>query len=206
LGRFKILNREQEVAVARSIERYKISIKEIIFSSLAVLEKLLECQPKLINKEIRLEDIVSPETCRWFAPENIKKEKTKVLNRLGKIGKLVAEAGKPINEIQRSQLEPYLKTRLELRSKIMVEIEQFNFNLEFLENLTQVFKTKTSNGRRYHRPQNSLPHLHNIEPSSYLYAEELPADELDRVIKRLGFWNASWIAINGSWSKRICGW
>ncbi|NLI15985.1 MAG: sigma-70 family RNA polymerase sigma factor [candidate division Zixibacteria bacterium] len=187
LGRFKILNREQEVAVARSIERYKISIKEIIFSSLAVLEKLLECQPKLINKEIRLEDIVSPETCRWFAPENIKKEKTKVLNRLGKIGKLVAEAGKPINEIQRSQLEPYLKTRLELRSKIMVEIEQFNFNLEFLENLTQVFKTKTSNGRRYHRPQNSLPHLHNIEPSSYLYAEELPADELDRVIKRLGF-------------------
>jgi RNA polymerase primary sigma factor len=187
LGRFKILTREQEVTVAQRIERHKINIKEIIFSSLAVLEKLLECQPKLINKEIRLEDIVSPETCRWFAPENIKREKAKVLSRLSKIGKFVEEAGKPLSEIQRPQMESYLRTRLVLRQKLMVEIERFNFNLEFLENLTQVFKNKTSNGRQYHRPQNSLPSLPNAEASSYLYAEELPVDELERVIKRLGF-------------------
>ena len=98
LGRFKILTREQEVTVARRIEKNKKSIKEVIFSSLAVLDKLIECQDKLINKEIRLEDVVSPETCRWFAPENIKREKSKVLSRLKKINKIVNESKNPLHE------------------------------------------------------------------------------------------------------------
>jgi RNA polymerase primary sigma factor len=187
LGRFKILTREQEVTVARRIEKHKKSIKEIVFSSIAVLNRLLECQQKLVNKEIRLEDIVSPETCRWFAPENIRREKAKVLSRLSKINKILNEANKPIGDFNHEQLNTYLKTRLEQRKKLMIEVERFNFNLEFLEGLTEVFKSKTSKDRKFHRPQNSLPHLANVEQSQYLYAEELPVDELERVIKRLGF-------------------
>lgn len=187
LGRFKILNREQEVAVARRIEKYKICIKEIIFSSLAVLEKLIECQGKLYNKEIRLEDIVSPETCRWFAPENIKREKAKVLGRLKKIASLINDIKKPLGELVFTRLEQQLLLRRQLRKKLIVEIEKFNFNLEFLDNLIEVFKKRTSDRRKYHCPQNNLPQLKGIEPSEYLFAEELPADELRRVQRRLYF-------------------
>lgn len=187
LGRFKILNREQEVAVARRIEKYKKSIKVIIFSSLAVLEKLMECQQKLYNKEIRLEDIVSPETCRWFAPENIKREKAKVLSRLKKIGKLIDDIKKPLGDFASNRLEQQLQIRNQLRKVLMLEIEKFNFNLEFLDYLIYVFKKRTSDRRKYHCPQNNLPQLKGIEPPEYLFAEELPADELRKVQRRLYF-------------------
>jgi len=186
LGRFKILTREQEVSVARRIENHKIGIKEIIFSSLAVLRKLLECQDKLINKEVRLEDIVSPETCRWFAPENIKKEKSGVLSRLKKINKIVEELNKQLGEGPKV-ITQQLRWRYQLRKKLMVEIEKFNFNLEFLEGLTEVFKKQVIDGRKYRRPQNSLPEIQDKNPAEYLFAEELPADELERVRRRLRF-------------------
>lgn len=187
LGRFKILTREQEVTVARQIEMYKKEIKKIVFSSLAVLDKLTECQDKLINKEIRLEDIVSPETCRWFAPENIKREKLKVLNRLKKIRKIVINFDKALSEYSQNNIKDELQFRAQLRKKLMNEIEKFNFNLEFLDNLMEIFKKRTFGGRKFHRPQNNLPALKNNDPSAYLLAEELPVDELEKLKKKLRF-------------------
>ena len=186
LGRFKILTREQEVSVARRIEAHKISIKEIIFSSVSVLNKLLECQTRLANKEVRLEDIVSPETCRWFAPENIKREKNNVLARLKKISNIVNEANKQLGEGLKVAPQ-LLRLRCQLRKKLITEIEKFNFNLEFLDSLTEVFKKQAADGRKYRRPQNSLPELQDKNPAEYLFAEELPVDELDRVKRRLRF-------------------
>ncbi|MCP4582531.1 MAG: sigma-70 family RNA polymerase sigma factor [candidate division Zixibacteria bacterium] len=187
LGRFKILTREQEVTVARRIEAHKDSIKEIIFSSLTVLNKMLECQDKLINKDIRLEDIVSPETCRWFAPENIMREKTNVLNRFKKISKIVGEANNKLDEHSKEMLKEQLRWRWQLRKKLMTEIGKFNFNLEFLENLTNAFKNRTIDNRKFRRPKNSLPEIKDKNPADYLFAEELPVDELDRVKRRLRF-------------------
>jgi RNA polymerase primary sigma factor len=187
LGRFNILTREQEIAVARRIETHKKSIKEIVFSSMAVLEKLIECQARLINKEIRLEDIVSPETCRWFAPENIKREKAKVLSRLKKISKIIDKYNQPLTDFPPTEIKNQLWLRRRLRKKLMAEVERFNFNLEFLDSLMDIFKRKTSEGRKFHRPQNTLPDLKDIHPAEYLLAEELPVEELERVKKRLRF-------------------
>lgn len=186
LGRFNILTREQEVTVARRIEIHKINIKEIIFSSMAVLNRLLECQDKLANKDIRLEDIVSPETCRWFAPENIKREKSNVLNRLKKINNILTEANKQLSENSRFRTR-HVEGRYNLRRNLMAEVEKFNFNLEFLENLTNVFKKQAADGRKYRRPQSSLPELQDKLPIDYLFAEELPVDELEKVKRRLRF-------------------
>jgi len=187
LGRFKILTREQEVTVARRIEAHKRSIKEIVVSSVTVLDKRLECQDKLINKEIRLEDIVSPETCRWFAPENIMREKSKVLNRFKRISRIVGEANNKLDEHSQEMLKEQLRWRWQLRKKLITEIEKFNFNLEFLENLTNAFKNRTIDNRKFRRPKNSLPGLKDKNPVDYLFAEELPVDELDKVKRRLRF-------------------
>ena len=187
LGRFKILTREQEVTVARRIEEHKKDIKEIIFSSLAVLTKLLECQERLINKEVRLEDIVSPETCRWFAPENIKREKGNVLGRLRKIEKIVEETNSLLSDSSHAKLLEQMRWRVQLRKKLMAEVEKFNFNLEFLDGLTEVFKKQAADDKKYRRPQNSLPELKGENPADYLFAEELPAEELTRVKRRLRF-------------------
>jgi len=187
LGRFKILTREQEVTVARRIEDHKKDIKEIIFSSLAVLTRLLECQELLINKEVRLEDIVSPETCRWFAPENIKREKGNVLGRLRKIEKIVEETNNLLNDSSHARLLEQMRWRVQLRKKLMIEVEKFNFNLEFLDGLTEVFKKQAADDKKYRRPQNSLPELKGENPADYLFAEELPAEELTRVKRRLRF-------------------
>lgn len=187
LGRFKILTREQEVTVARRIEKHKMGIKEIIFSSLAVIDRLLNCQNDLINKEIRLEDIVSPETCRWFAPENIKREKAKVLNRLKRINQIVNETSQPVGEFAPDEIIERLKRRSVSRKKLLTEVEKFNFNLEFLDGLTDVFKKRTNKGRRFHRPQSSLPVVKDHHPTQFLFAEELPKEELEKVKRRLRF-------------------
>ena len=42
-------------------------------------------------------------------------------------------------------------------------------------------------GRRFHRPQNGLPKPPSSDPAKYLFAEELPIDELDKVKKKLRF-------------------
>ncbi len=186
LGRFNILTRQQEITVARRIEMHKISIKEIIFSSLTVLEKMLECQDRLINKEIRLEDIVSPETCRWFAPENIKREKSNVLSRFKRISKIMDDAENQVSEKEKIK-KGKLQLRYNLRRKLMAEIEKFNFNLEFLESLTKVFKLQAKDGRKHRRPHSSLPELQDKSPIDYLFAEELPVDELEKVKRRLRF-------------------
>lgn len=187
LGRFKILTREQEVTVARRIEAHKKDIKEIIFSSLGVLTRLLECQERLINKEVRLEDIVSPETCRWFAPENIKREKGNVLNRLRKIEKIVEETNNLLSDSTHIKILEQMRWRVQLRKKLMAEIEKFNFNLEFLDGLIEVFKRQAADGKKFRRPQNSLPELKGENPADYLFAEELPVDDLTRVKRRLRF-------------------
>ena len=187
LGRFNILTREQEVAVARRIEKHKKYIKEIIFSSIAVLERLIDCQDKLINKDVRLEDIVSPETCRWFAPANIKREKAKVLARLRKIHEIVKESTESLSECPTNELTSLLTARCNRRTELVQEIGKFNFNLEFLEELVAVFKDRTSEGSKSHHPQNNLPLLEGVDPPKYLFAEELPIDELERTKKRLRF-------------------
>jgi len=187
MGRYKILTRDEEVNVARRIEGHKKGIKKIVFSSLVVLDKLVWCQGKLLSKEVRLEDIVSPETCRWFAPENIRREKQKVANRLDKIGEL-------LNKSRAENLDPtiagspeILEKRLKCRRKLFSEIEKFNFNLEFLDGLVAEFKAQVNGDRRAYRPQNDAAKGMRNDLSDYLFAEEMPQSELDILKNRLDF-------------------
>ncbi len=185
LGRFKILSRDEEVKVARRIEGHKRGIKKIVFSSSVVLEELVSCQPKLESKEIRLEDIVSPETCRWFAPENIKREKQKVINRFNKIKELL-ELSKCDN-FESADEKEILEKRLKYRQKLFNEIEKFNFNLDFLDGLVATFKMQVNGNRRYHRPQNELAKIVRTDLSECLFAEETPQSELEIIKARLDF-------------------
>ncbi len=187
LGRYKILSREQEVKVARRIEGHKIGIKKIVFSSTVVLDTLISCQGKLASKESRLEDIVSPETCRWFAPENIKRERQKVVTRLKKIQDLL-EGSKCDNlDFTGEGIDRILEKRLKNRQKLFKEIEKFNFNLEFLEKLVLDFKIQVDGSRRYHRPLNTITKKMDSDLSEYLFAEEMPQSELEILKRRLEF-------------------
>lgn len=186
MGRYKILTRDEEVKVARRIEGHKRGIKKIVFSSLVVLDNLVACQDKLQSREVRLEDIVSPETCRWFAPENIKREKQKVANRLKKIEEIVKQirAG---NLDSLGDSPDILQGRLKHRQKLFNEIEKFNFNLDFLDGLVSTFKIQVNGNRRYHRPQNDTAKTMSADLSDYLFAEEMPQTELETLKNRLDF-------------------
>jgi len=190
LGRFKILTREQEVNVARRIEGHKRGIKRIVFSSVVVLDELVSCQNRLISDEIRLEDIVSPETCRWFAPENIKRERQKVVTRLKKISDLLKIARYENLDKAGERSKKALDTRFKNRQKLFKEIEKFNFNLEFLNGLTVTFKRQVNGNRRYHRPLNLLAPDSGTDLLDQLFAEEMPQSELDTVKRRLEFLEA----------------
>ena len=187
LGRFKILSREKEVEVARRIEGHKIGIKKIVFSSIVVLDELVECVNKLEEKEIRLEDIVSPETCRWFAPENIKREKQKVLSRLNKIDKLLQSSRCDNLDLPLEKSDKLLQKRLKDRGKLFKEIEKFNFNLGFLNDLTASFKRQVNSQRQFHRPLNEIASSMGGDLSDYLFAEEMPQSDLDKIKKRLKY-------------------
>ena len=187
LGRYKILSREQEVKVARRIEGHKRGIKKIVFSSTFVLDMLISCQEKLVSKEFRLEDIVSPETCRWFAPENIKRERQKVVTRLKKIQDLLEGSRCDNLDFTGEKTDRILEKRLKNRQKLFKEIEKFNFNLEFLEELVLDFKIQVDGSRRYHRPLNTIASRMDSDLSEYLFAEEMPQSELEIVKRRLEF-------------------
>ncbi len=190
LGKFKILSREKEVEIARRIESHKRGIKKIVFSSLVVLDDLINCSGKLASKEIRLEDLVSPETCRWFAPENIKREKQKVLMRLNKINELLQSSRCDNLDFPFENSDLALKKRLKNRQKLFAEIEKFNFNLGFLEELVKTFKRQVNMVRRYHRPLNDLAKQLGTDLGDYLFAEEMPQSELDVTKKRLEYLEA----------------
>jgi RNA polymerase sigma factor (sigma-70 family) len=187
MGRFKILSREEEVQVARRIEGHKRGIKKIVFSSIVVLDDLIDCQEKLLSKQARLEDIVSPETCRWFAPENIKRERQKVLNRLKKIEELLHMGRGDNLDALASGNGNILRYRLKCRQRLFSEVEKFNFNLEFLENLVSTFKIQVNGTRRSHRPQNDTARMMSHDSSDYLFAEEMPQTELEILKNRLEF-------------------
>jgi len=187
LGRFKILSREKEVEIARRIESHKRGIKKIVFSSLVVLDDLIVCNEKLASREIRLEDLVSPETCRWFAPENIKREKQKVLMRLNKINDLLNSSRCDNLDFPFEKSDQALKKRLKNRQKLFAEIEKFNFNLGFLEELVRTFKKQVNLARRYHRPLNDLAKQLGPDLSDYLFAEEMPQTELEITKRRLEY-------------------
>ena len=187
LGRFKILSRDEEVRVARRIEGHKRGIKKIVFSSTVVLENLVSCQDKLLNKEIRLEDIVSPETCRWFAPENIKRERQKVITRLKKIQELLEMSRcDNFDELCETDKDTLAK-RLKFRQKLFNEIEKFNFNLDFLDGLVDEFKAQVNGSRKFHRPQSEVSKYTREDISEYLFAEEMPHTELEILKNRLDF-------------------
>jgi len=190
LGRFKILSREQEVNVARRIEGHKRGIKRIVFSSVVVLDELISCQNRLIKDEIRLEDIVSPETCRWFAPENIKRERQKVVSRLKCINDLVRIAACESLDLTSEKSSRTLERRYKNRQKLFKEIEKFNFNLEFLNGLTATFKNQVNGNRRYHRPLHLASQNTGSDLFDHLFAEEMPQGELDTIKKRLEFLEA----------------
>lgn len=187
LGRFKILSREKEVEVAQRIESHKRGIKKIVFSSLVVLDDLISCNDKLVSKEIRLEDLVSPETCRWFAPENIKRERQKVLMRLSKISELLESSRCDNLDFPLEKSDLNLKKRLKNRQKLFAEIEKFNFNLGFLEELVKEFKMQVNKVRRYHRPLNDIARHLGADLGDYLFAEEMPQTELETIKKRLEY-------------------
>jgi RNA polymerase primary sigma factor len=187
LGRFKILTRDEEVRVARRIEGHKRGIKKIVFSSSVVLEELISCQNRLDSREVRLEDIVSPETCRWFAPENIKREKQKVLNRLQKILELLEQSKCDNFELNNGNDREIFAKRLKYRQKLFGEIEKFNFNLDFLDGLVATFKMQVNGNRRYHRPQNELAKAAQTDLCECLFAEEMPQSELEILKNRLDF-------------------
>jgi len=187
MGKFKILSRDEEVKVAQRIEGHKRGIKKIVFSSTVVLENLVFCQDKLQSKEVRLEDIVSPETCRWFAPENIKREKLKVSNRLKKIQELLEHSRCENFDSLGDGENLILDKRLKYRQKLFQEIEKFNFNLDFLDRLVTTFKGQVNGSRKFHRPQNEVSKFTRDDLSDYLFAEEMPHTELDTLKSRLDF-------------------
>ena len=190
LGRFKILSREKEVEVARRIESHKRGIKKIVFSSLVVLDDLIACSDKLELKEIRLEDLVSPETCRWFAPENIKREKQKVMMRLAKIRGLLDTSRCDNLDFPFEKADDALQNRLANRQSLFEEIEKFNFNLGFLEELVKKFKKQINRMRVSYRPLNDIARQLGSDLSDYLFAEEMPRTELDTIKRRLEYLEA----------------
>jgi len=187
LGKFRILSREKEVIVASQIKTHKKGIKRIIFSSLVVLDELVACLEKLKSGQIRLENVVSPETSRWFASENVKREMVKTIRCLRRIQERLAAARQ---QPSINHTSGFLEKRLHHRQQIFKGVESINFNLGFLERLAAVFESQVNGSSRLRRPLNEIaqklaPDQTDYDLTDYLFAEELPEKDLTTVRKRL---------------------
>lgn len=184
LERFPILPREKELGVARRIASAKCGIRRIIFSSKTVLYELLTWGEKVQSGTIRLEEIISPAGSRWFAPENIQREKDKLGDSLDEVRRCLAHIEREKVVRQPGPLADILAIRLKSREKISSEIDKFNFSIEFLDGLVTFFKTKVHGGSRF---PVAIDGLVSGDVHDYLFVEESTGRQLALLKDRLNF-------------------
>lgn len=181
MSRHRVLSREEEVKVARSIAACRQGIKEIIFSSTTVLRKLLAGAEEIRADRTRLEDIISPNSCRWFSPKNIKREKQKFCRQLGKIRRFLDGADWQSSKFQRDSSARLLTERRKQKKMIFSVIREISFSLDFLEGLVDFFRSEVGGGR-------SMPLSWGnggTDAIDYLFAEDLTGEQLKLVKNRL---------------------
>jgi RNA polymerase primary sigma factor len=167
LAKYPIMNREKEVEVCRAIEQQKQLIRSIIFSSRTVLKKLLACRELIQSQVIRLEDVVSPETSRWFSPDNIRKVRGKLLRCLTLIKKRLEVE----SVVSSCDADRFIQARRCSKRATLSSLGKINFNIGFLESLTAEFSSTTE---RSDQPYFSGHDDHDSAKMEYLYFEELP--------------------------------
>jgi len=167
LAKFPLMKRDEEVAVCRAIEQEEQLIRSIVFSSRTVLKKLLTCRELVKSQVIRLEDVVSPETSRWFSPDNIKKVRHSLLRRLTSVEK---NLGVELSVLPGDSAQ-VIQVRKRVRRAILSSLGELNFNLEFLESLTAEFEKMADRSSASYLSGGDGCDTAEME---YLYFEELP--------------------------------
>ncbi|MBW2598572.1 MAG: RNA polymerase sigma factor RpoD [Deltaproteobacteria bacterium] len=132
MGMESLLSREEEVKIAKKIEKGEKRIMETLFSLPIFIKKVVDIGDKLRNNEIKVKSVVTNlEDENGFTEEDVYREK--VQNFAAKVAKLDARNAMLKAELRRKELDDFekvkIKRELEKNLKKIIKLcKNINFN------------------------------------------------------------------------------
>jgi len=162
MGLESLLSREQEVEIAKMIEKGEKRIMEAIFGLPIFIKKVVDIGDKLRNDEIKVKTVVDNlEDENGFTEEDVYRESVGKLT--ARVGQLDARNSMLKSELRKNGLDDSEKEKIhqELErnlSKIINLCKEINFNKKHINAMVQELKTAIA---ELNKGENKLQHVLN---------------------------------------------
>jgi len=143
LGRVPLLDRDQEVKIARRIKEADHQMRKVLFTSLFSIQEILCTGRKLAEGKIGLEEFLPVEVGEWMPPAQIEWVKRKILKILSRIEKRNKELDRLLTKKRgrRSRKPDGSPQKMEeLQRRIYLDIERLHLHPGYISRLANGFK------------------------------------------------------------------
>ena len=143
LGRVPLLDRDQEVKIARRIKEADREMRKVLYTAPFSIQEILCTGKKLSQGKIGLEEFLPIEVGEWMPPDQVEWVKKKILRILSRIEKRYKELGQMLakgrGRRSRKSEAPAEKVE-ELRRSIYMDMERLHLHPEYINRLANGFK------------------------------------------------------------------
>jgi RNA polymerase primary sigma factor len=143
LGRVPLLDRDQEVKIARRIKEADRQMRKVLFTSPFSIQEILCTGKKLAEGKIGLEEFLPIEVGEWMPPAQVEWVKKKILRTLKRIEKRYRELDKLLTRKRgrRSRKSDTSRRKVdELQRSIYLDMERLHLHPEYISRLAVGFK------------------------------------------------------------------
>jgi len=142
LGRVPLLDRDQEVKIARRIKEADRQMRKVLFTSPFSIQEILCTGKKLSQGKIGMEEFLPVEVGEWMPPDQVEWVKKKILRILRRIEKRYKELDRLLTK-QRGRRSRKSETpdKIEgLQKSIYQDMERLHLHPEYINRLARGFK------------------------------------------------------------------
>jgi RNA polymerase primary sigma factor len=143
LGRVPLLDRDQEVMIARRIKEADREMRKVLFTAPFSIQEILCTGKKLSQGKIGLEKFLPVEVGEWMPPDQVEYVRKKILKILGRIEKRYTELEKLLTKRRgrRSRKSEGPVEKMEkLQRSIYLDMERLHLHPEYINRLARGFK------------------------------------------------------------------
>jgi len=143
LGRVPLLDRDQEVKIARRIKEADRKMRQVLFTAPFSIQEILCTGKKLFQGKIGMEEFLPVEVGEWMPPDQVEWVRKKILKILGRIEKRYKALDKLLTgrRGRRSRKTEVPAEKIEeLRQSIYQDMERLHLHPEYINRLARGFR------------------------------------------------------------------
>ena len=143
LGRVPLLDRDQEVKIARRIKEADRQMRKVLFTSPFSIQEILCTGKKLSQGKIGMEEFLPVEVGEWMPPDQVEWVRKKLLKILSRIEKRYRELDRLLSKHRGRRgwkAKAPIEKIEELQRSIYLDMERLHLHPEYINRLAQGFK------------------------------------------------------------------